>query len=140
MDENKLERARVIYALTRHETISSNKNCKVIDFCGPTQSYIGSHDAFVFKLSSPISQNVLKRINYHTNMESIEQVIIYNLRKYGNFMFKNPCKILYIFHNHCTGYRIANERFVGKKKILLYKYLKMGNIKLTKMKVPFSGL
>ena len=127
IDDRKLG-DNVVYALTRHESFSSTQNCSTLDFCGPGAKYIGSHDAFVFKLSAKVSQKLLERINFRSNMVSIERVLIYNLRQYGKFTVRNPCKTLYIMHNHCSKYRITKERFIGYEKLRLEKYLKMEEI------------
>ena len=108
---------RTVYALTRHETTENVRNCNVIDFCGPKTKYIGSHDAFLFRLLAPVSPQLLGKIDYRPNILGIEQVLMFNLRKYGGFQIKNPCKILHIVHHHCSGMRNQEDQLIKGQRI-----------------------
>ena len=138
--ERNLLKQRVVYALTRHESPASMRNCNTTDFCGPKAKYIGSHDAFVFHLTSPVPRKVLERIDFRPNIFSIEKVVIYNLRRYGKFIVRNPCRILHIVHNHCSNLRFKKERFVGGNRSRLHKYLKLDRVPLSELTAPFSDL
>ncbi|XP_068709562.1 uncharacterized protein [Montipora foliosa] len=125
---------KTMYALTRHETAENVKRCGVTDFCGPTANYIGSHDAFLFRLISPLSREFLDKVDYFNNMGGIEQVLMFNLRKYERFTIKNPCRILRIVHHHCSGYR--NDHGTTIQGVRVDHYLKISTNNLA----PFSGL
>ena len=134
LDESILNR-KTMYALTRHETPENVRLCNATDFCGPRALYIGSHDAFLFRLLEPLPSQLLDSIDYRPNMLGIEQVLIFNFHKYAQFNTKNPCKILYIVHHHCSKLRKMNERTVQGKPI--NHYLNMtGHFETS----PFSGL
>ncbi|CAH3042381.1 unnamed protein product, partial [Porites lobata] len=53
------------------------------------------------RLLKPVSSEVLNKIDYRGNLYGIEQVLMFYLRAYEGFKFKNPCKILQIVHRHC---------------------------------------
>lgn len=107
---------KTLYALTRHETSENVNFCKKIDFCGPNSKYIGSHDAWLFKLLEPVPSVLLENIDFRPNIAGIERVLIFYLRKYGRFRIKNPCKILHIVHHHCNRNKNTKERlFYGQR-------------------------
>ena len=103
---------KTMYALTRHETPKNVQLCKAKDFCGPTATYHGSHDAFLFRLLVPLPSQLLESIDYRPNMMGIEQVLIFNFKKYVQFNVKNPCKILHVVHHHCSNERNETERTI----------------------------
>ena len=129
---------KTMYALTRHETPKNKRLCHVSDFCGPRSQYIGSHDAFLFRLLVPLPSELLDSIDYRPNIRGIEQVLIYYFKKYVQFDIKNPCKILYIVHHHCSKERNETERSIQGQRV--DDYLHINEIK-SKLKLsPFSGL
>ena len=138
LDESILNR-KTMYALTRHETPASVRYCNARDFCGPTAKYIGSHDAFLFRLLVPLPSQLLDSIDYRPNLIGIETVLIFNFQKYGRFEIKNPCKILYIVHYHCSRVRNRQERSIQGQRI--DRYLNITNRRGGKFHMPrFSGL
>ena len=128
-----------MYALTRHETHEHVRLCNATDFCGPNSKYIGSHDAFLFRLLVPVSNQLLKKIDYRPNIVGIEEVLIFYLRKYGKFKIKNPCRILQIVHHHCSRKRSKSERHIQGQRIDRYLDITEGK-KGKIVKAPFSGL
>ena len=126
---------KTMYALTRHETPENVRLCNARDFCGPTAKYGASHDAFLFRLLVPLPNQLLERIDYRPNIAGIENVLMFNFYKYARFNTKNPCKILYIVHHHCSGLRNREERSIQGKRIDHYL-----NITGKFWKAPFSGL
>ncbi|XP_068679066.1 uncharacterized protein [Montipora foliosa] len=133
LDETSLGN-KTMYALTRHETAENVRRCGVTDFCGPTAKYIGSHDAFLFRLLAPLSREFLDKVDYFTNMDGIEQVLMFNLRKYERFTIKNPCRILRIVHQHCGDFRKYSERTIQGVRVDHYLKISRDNL------APFSGL
>ena len=135
LDESILNN-KVMYALTRHETPENVRLCSARDMCGPTSTYQGSHDAFLFRLLVPLPYELLESIDYRPNIGGIEQVLMFNFRKYAQFNIKNPCKILHIVHHHCSGVRLnLEERFIQGERIDDHLKIK-GKFGLS----PFSGL
>lgn len=127
---------KTIYALTRHEP-SYATDCKGKDFCSSTAKYIGSHDAFVLHLKKPLPDQLLEALMVRPDIVGVEKFVIFNLRKTGGFKVKNPCRILYIFHNHCTQLRHRELRLVqGKRLNILY----LSTIPRRETNAPFSGL
>jgi len=81
-----------IFALTRYE---HNLSCPLID------TYMGSHDAFIFK--SPLSIN-LNPIKHVQNVWGSENSVIDNLYHHG-YKIYNPCFQIKIVHLHESGLR-----------------------------------
>jgi len=130
---------KTMYALTRHETAENVRLCNVSNFCGPNSNYIGSHDAFLFRLRAPVSPQLLGEIDYRPNILGIEQVLMFYLRKYGGFQIKNPCKILHIVHHHCSGRRNGEDQLIKGQRI--DRYLRLTSRSQGKMVLaPFSDL
>ena len=123
LDESILNN-KTMYALTRHETPENVQLCNARDFCGPTTRYRGSHDAFLFRLLVPLPSQLLESIDYRPNIRGIEQVLIFNFKKYLQFNVKNPCKILHIVHNHCSNLRDETERSIEGQRVDRYLQLR----------------
>jgi len=136
LDESILDK-KTMYALTRHETPENVRLCNARDFCGPTARYIGSHDAFLFRLLAPLPSQLLDSIDYRPNMLGIEQVLIFYFHKYAQFNTKNPCKILHIVHHHCSKLRNKKEYRIQGKRINHYLNITRA-VKVRRAK--FSGL
>ena len=130
---------KTMYALTRHETPENKRLCNARDFCGPKSHYHGSHDAFLFRLLVPLPSQLLDSIDYRPNIRGIEQVLIFYFKKYVQFNIKNPCRILYIVHHHCSKERdMADRSFHGQR---VDRYLHVKRDRITKPYLsPFSGL
>ena len=134
---------KTMYFLTRHDTPENVHLCShahAQDLCGPTSSYLGSHDSLVFRLLVPVSSQLLDKIDYRLNLYGIEQVMMFNLRTYGGYKIKNPCKILHIIHHHCvkSGTDTGNGFFQGQR---LDDYLKLSvGHQGAKVQAPFSDL
>ena len=116
---------KTMYFLTRHETPENvaNELCtQSKEYCGPRSQYIGSHDGYLFRLLVPIPSELLDKIDYQTNLYSIENVLIYYFRKYGGYTIKNPCRILHIVHHHCIKSKVSHQDqfYTGKQKIDQY--------------------
>ena len=130
---------KTMYALTRHETPVNVRLCNARGFCGPRLHYHGSHNAFLFRLLEPLPSQLLDSIDYRPNIRGIEQVLIFYFKKYVQFNIKNPCKILYIVHHHCSKERdMADRSFRGQR---IYHYLHIKRDRITNPFLsPFSGL
>ena len=95
---------KTMYFLTRHPMRRNGSLCPHEaneGTCDPKSRYVGSHDALLFRLLKPVSSEVLNKIDYRGNLYGIEQVLMFYLRTYEGFKFKNPCKIIQIVHRHC---------------------------------------
>ena len=135
-----LRRNKVVYALSRHETADRAKRCNTTDKCA--DRCIGSHDAYIFHLAEPFPNKVIENTDYLPILSGIEQVLFFNLCKFGNFTIKNPCKIIYIVHNHCSVYRDHKKRFPNDIRMDYKLGLRKSELvdEDWKVKAPFSGL
>ncbi|EDO31140.1 predicted protein [Nematostella vectensis] len=115
---NTLLQDKTMYALTRHETDYSIKHCNGIEFCPNDRTATqGSHDAFIVNLISPLPEAMLKQMEIlKLPYGGIEQALISLFRKYG-FKVKNPCRILRIFHHHCSQYRDMEQKYIKGQRI-----------------------
>ena len=103
----------VVYALSRHEKPENIRKCKAADFC--SNRYMFAHDAYVFHLAAPIPRKVIEKTDFRAHIYGLETVLIFNLREYGGFTVRNPCKILRILHNHCSNIRKPEDRYINGK-------------------------
>ena len=118
LDKNILSN-KTMYALTRHGPPANSDLCIAPDpaKCDPGYHYIGSHDAWVFRLMAPLPDEVLNNIDYLPHLEGIEQVLMFYLRTSG-FTIKNPCKILQIVHYHCIrAPELGKYQYVGNSRL-----------------------
>ena len=132
---------KTMYFLTRHVKPENVHLCShTKGLCGPTSRYIGSHDAFVFRLLVPVPPQLLDKIDYQPNLYGIEQVMMFNLRTYGGYEIKNPCRILHIIHHHCvkSGTENRGSLFQGQR---IDRYTKLSfRYQGAKVRAPFSDL
>ena len=122
-----------IYALTRHGTKDHILNCSATDMCGPTSTYIGSHDAFIINLVKPIPNKILMKFDFRQNIYGAENAAIYFLQHFGKFIVKNPCRILHIYHNHCIRFDTGESKYISGKHLYLH-------LKVPSGEAPMSGL
>ena len=95
---------KTMYFLTRHETPGNVRFCShALEMCGPKSTYLGSHDAYLFRLLVPVPSQLLDKVDYRSNINGI-MVASFDVyfRTYGGYKIKNPCKILHIIHHHCV--------------------------------------
>ena len=133
---------KTMYFLTRHETPGNVRFCShALEMCGPKSTYIGSHDAYLFRLLVPVPSQLLDKIDFRPNIYGIEQVMMYNVRTYGGYKIKNPCKILQIIHHHCVKSETdsRNSLFLNDERIDDYLNLSVGH-QGDKVLAPFSCL
>lgn len=128
---------KTIYALTRHETTYAIEHCNSRNLCSSSVKYIGSHDAFVLHLKKPLPYSLLETLMIRPDIVGVEKFVIFNLRKTGGFKVRNPCRILYIFHHHCSQFRHEELRFVHGKRL---NNLYIPRVSLRETNAPFSGL
>ena len=126
-----------MYALTRHETDDSVKYCGQKDFCAPTAKYIASHDAFVMQLNKALPKAVIRKLMVRPDIVGVEKYVIFILRNNGGFKVKNPCRTLYIFHNHCTKLRHTSLRLINGRRL---NNIYIPRVPVWRTIAPFSGL
>lgn len=88
-----------IFSLTRYEH----------DMTKPLiENYCGSHDCFIF--TSPLKEDLIKHVNHYQNILGSENVVLYELQKYG-YKIINPCFDIVIVHEHKSAIR----SYAGKR-------------------------
>src|SRR3990172_1391836 len=103
-DKHLLEMLRnknIVYDLTRKE---HDFSCPLIN------KYEGSHDVFIFE--SPLNDQIIKHVQFVQNVDGSENVMIYELAKYGYKLY-NPCKQIVIIHEHESNLRDPNRKRIN---------------------------
>ena len=110
-----LVQKKVSYALTRSGRVELKCNLTGIrGYCG--NKYGGSHDAYIFVLTKPLTHSVLSELDYSMNVMGGENVLIWIFKNRMGMKVLNPCKILRAYHNHCV-------RIHGNFRPRIYKTL-----------------
>jgi len=92
------------YSLTRQEVCSNKReNC-----AHSVNQRNGGSDCFV--VVPPVADHLLEAMDHPTNVWGAENNVIYQLSR-GGYHVTNPCNVINIIHNHCSGYR-PNEATV----------------------------
>ena len=113
VDASALSKRHIFYALTRLG--KQEEACKMEDFCGGDLQYIGAHDAFLFHLKEPIPEEALKELEFKIWDYGAENVLIGVFNKLLHYCTLNPCKILEIYHLHCSGARRLDRVRINNK-------------------------
>ena len=98
-DEDGTVQQPMLYALSRShakECGFANDHKKIYDLCS---TYVGSHDAFVFR--TPVAPSIIALSNHTQNQYGAENIVIYEFRQ-ANYRVRNPCKQIKAFHLHCS--------------------------------------
>ena len=95
---------KLMYALTRH---LPRESCPSAGTCDEKAEYLGSHDVFVFYVAANFTIEMLKGLNFGQNGAGMENVLMWYFEKHMGYRLLNPCKIVYVYHNHCVPVRFA---------------------------------
>jgi hypothetical protein len=79
--------------------------------------YVGSHDALIFR--TPLKDNLIKKFPFEIGTWHIEVKIIYEFLQ-DNYIVRNPCKSIRIWHLHSSQIR---HRLMPSKKYISDGYL-----------------
>ncbi|CAH1799885.1 unnamed protein product [Owenia fusiformis] len=99
----------VLYVLSRHKSPKMDikgSGCNDVihgvakDFC---DTYIRSHDAYVIYMNKVFSEKNLKYLHYPLNYLGAENKLIGFWKREYDYKLLNPCKVLKIYHNHCSN-------------------------------------
>ena len=113
---NILKEKKILYALTRHSALNSSCKAAKSFVCDDGARYVGSHDTFVFYVRS-ITSDQLKPLDSVTpNLNGMENVLMWLFRDILGYKLLNPCKILFVHHQHCISMREKDRRRVNTKK------------------------
>ena len=98
---------KIMYALTRH---SPEKSCRKFASCDEGVEYVGSHDVFVFYVAANFTKEMLAGLNFGQNGAGMEDVLMWYFEKHMGYRILNPCKIVYVHHNHCIHVKLAHYK------------------------------
>lgn len=116
LEPNILKETKILYALTRHSALNSSCKAAKSFVCDDGASYVGSHDTFVFYVRN-ITTDQLKPLDSVTpNLNGMENVLMWLFRDVLGYKVLNPCKILFVHHQHCVSIREKGRRRVNTRK------------------------
>ena len=109
IDPATMDREKIMYAISRHVApehyATCNKTSKNYFFDDICSKYMGATDGFLTRLHKPLSEQFLLQLDFNQvryGMEGRLNWLFVNVLKY---CLINPCKILNIFHYHCSDLR-----------------------------------
>ena len=97
---------KLMYVLTRRGR--REKSCVMEDKC--LKTYIGSHDAYIWVPPPLLPQNALDRLPTKQNSPGVENVCMWVFQRMLGYRLLNPCRIVGLYHNHCSGVRAHGRR------------------------------
>ena len=95
---------KLMYTLTRH---LPRQSCPRTASCDEKAEYIGSHDVFVFYVAANFTTEMLMGLEFGQNGAGMENVLMWYFENLMGYRLLNPCKIVYVYHNHCVPIRFA---------------------------------
>ena len=104
MSISTLRSNKLMYALTRH---LPRESCPRTASCDEKAEYVGSHDVFVFYVAVNFTMEMLKGLDFGQNGAGMENVLMWYFEKHMGYRLLNPCKIVYVYHNHCVPVKFA---------------------------------
>ncbi|KAK6168151.1 hypothetical protein SNE40_022034 [Patella caerulea] len=109
---------KLIYIMSRHSR--QEKYCDMRRDITSTsctdKKYFGSHDTYVFVPKGKFPKKVRDYLTVPSQDYGVENMSIWAFRTLGNFTVTNPCKVLKVYHLHCTGLRDAKRRRLNTEK------------------------
>ncbi|XP_050409311.1 uncharacterized protein LOC126824171 [Patella vulgata] len=110
MVENKL-----MYVLTRHG--KQEKKCDMQKEASSNSCddgrYMGSHDSYIFVPIGKFPADVKKELTVTSIDYGVENMSIWAFRNLGHYKVTNPCKVLKVYHLHCTGLRDGRRKRIN---------------------------
>ena len=105
VDVGYLKRKQVVYVLTRSGR--QEAECLMTGNC--RQRYLFSHDAYIMVPTFTLNAASLDWFAFPQHQWGAENIVIYILRRVLRLRVLNPCRILKVYHYHCSGYRPQNR-------------------------------
>ncbi|KAK6190494.1 hypothetical protein SNE40_002354 [Patella caerulea] len=96
---------KLMYTLTRHGKQEKNCDMSKTNITCDRKGYVGSHDSYIFVPDGPLSPQIRKALNFRSVVFGQENVMIHTFRNLGHFKVTNPCKVLFVYHIHCSNLR-----------------------------------
>ncbi|KAK6192773.1 hypothetical protein SNE40_004190 [Patella caerulea] len=97
---------KLMYVLTRHG--KKEKHCDMQKDASSNSCngrYLGSHDSYIFVPIGKFPADVKKELTVTSIDYGVENMSIWAFRNLGHYKVTNPCKVLRVYHLHCTGLR-----------------------------------
>ena len=109
-----LKQNKIMYALTRHTEEDSKCSSRSPSAnCDPGYPYLGSHDVFLYHVKERFPEAALKLLdNVTPNLYGMENLLIWMFRQKLGYIVLNPCRILFVHHQHCVAIREKGRRRV----------------------------
>ncbi|XP_050409844.1 uncharacterized protein LOC126824621 [Patella vulgata] len=109
---------KLMYILTRHG--KKEKYCDMrkelsSNSCDEKR-YMGSHDTYIFVPIGKFPAEVKKELSVFAIHYGVENMSIWAFRTLGHYKVTNPCKVLKVYHLHCTGLRDARRKRLNTSK------------------------
>ncbi|XP_067679676.1 uncharacterized protein [Haliotis asinina] len=112
IDIERLKSERLMYALTRHGRLE--ESCDMSgDFCDEGIKFVGSHDTYIFVPHGYIPPSAIKFLSTDTMAWGIDLVITWVFQNILSFRVLNPCKVVFVYHIHCTYIRNTGRQRVN---------------------------
>ena len=115
VDPEVMSHQNIMYSLSRQ--VSDKERCRQKNFYNTDRcrenNYIGSHDAFLFRLKKPLTEDFLEIFKFNLPSLGMERVIMWAFQTKLKYCMLNPCRILETFHLHCSGLRSPKKQSVS---------------------------
>ncbi|XP_050418550.1 uncharacterized protein LOC126831919 [Patella vulgata] len=109
---------KLMYALTRHGQLEENCDMRLrrqkSNSCS-RRGYIGSHDSYVFVPEGTLLPAASVSLNHSANNLGIDNIIIWTFQTILKYRVLNPCKVIFVYHLHCTELRNRDRKRVNGK-------------------------
>ena len=66
-----------------------------------------SHDVFVLYIAANVTMEMLMGLDFGQNGAGMENVLMWYFEKLMGYRLLNPCKIVYVYHNHCVPVKLV---------------------------------
>ncbi|KAK6192755.1 hypothetical protein SNE40_004175 [Patella caerulea] len=118
IDKDVMVKNKLMYVLTRHG--KKEKHCDMQKEASSNschdRRYGGSHDTYIFVPIGEFPGEVKKELTVRSIDYGVENMSIWAFRNLGHYKVTNPCKVLKVYHLHCTGLRDAKRKRLNTPK------------------------
>jgi hypothetical protein len=111
IDAAVMDQQNIMYAISRHLAPERDVTCgkekkdyRSRDMC-QDYKFVGSHDAFLFRLHKPLTEEFLQHMDFPYPNPGMEGRMMWSFMNVLKYCVLNPCSILKIFHYHCSHLR-----------------------------------
>ncbi|XP_071119025.1 uncharacterized protein [Haliotis cracherodii] len=112
IDIERLKSERLMYALTRHGRLE--ESCDMSgDFCDEGRKFVGSHDTYIFVPQGRLTASAIDSLTTDTMAWGIDLVITWVFQNVLSYRVLNPCKVVFVYHIHCTYIRNTGRQRVN---------------------------